>query len=406
MNKPISAVRKKIVAISTSYPLRESSVAGIFVHRLYVALAASWDIQVLCPDDAKMGCSVLLDGVSIVPVKYAPKNWQVLGGAGGLVPSIKSSPFKAVLLPVLLLSFFFSALIKSKSAVLIHANWAVCGAIAVLIGKIRRIPVVTTLRGDDIARAKISYLDRILLKLAMRGSSKIICVSEAMAEQLREQYPKRKNAISFCLNGVDDSFFKIERSENKTGVMRIVSVGSLIPRKGYDLLIQAVALIGQKCLVHAVIAGDGPSKQMLIEQAHSLGVAASFNFVGELNLSAVQQLLATSDVFVLPSRSEGRPNVVVEAMAAGLPIISADLDGVQDLVLDGHNGWKFKVGEATDLAQAIGKAAQSLHELKKLGDASRALLGNSESSWNFTAQCYTDVFSAALYKNEVGQSTS
>ncbi len=393
-----NVTKQKVLALSTSYPIRESSVSGIFVHRLYAALAESWDVLVVCPDDAMTDSLNALDGVSIIPVRYAPKKWQVLGGAGGLIPSIKSSPLKLLLLPILLCSIFFTALIRSKSAAIIHANWAVCGAIAVLVGKIRRIPVITTLRGDDIARSKNSLADKILLKLAVLGSAKIICVSKAMADQLILQFPHRKADISFCLNGVDNAFFKINHTENKTGALRIVSVGSLIPRKGYDLLIEAVSLIKHKCPVHVLIAGDGPSKLELIKQAEVCGVAANFDFVGEVSLHGLQKLLSDSDIFVLSSRSEGRPNVVVEAMAAGLPIISADLDGVQDLVLSGYNGWKFKKDDAIELANAIESAAQSQHDLCKLGEASRTLLGGS-CSWGFTAQQYTEVFFAAISKN-------
>jgi glycosyltransferase involved in cell wall biosynthesis len=395
MNKAPLEKRRKIVAISTSYPIRAESVSGIFVHRLYAALAKSWDLLVLCPGDAMDDSLGSFDGVSIIPVRYAPQKWQVLGGAGGLIPSIKNSPFKLVLLPILLISIFFTALIKSKSATIIHANWAVSGAIAVVVGKIRRIPVVTTLRGDDIARAKDSFLDKVLLKLAVLGSAKIICVSKAMADQLMLKFPVRKADISACLNGVDESFLKIQHIKNKIGVLRIVSVGSLIPRKGYDLLIQAVASIKHKYPVQVVIAGDGPSRLELIKQAELLGVAANFDFVGELSQFEVQKLLSNSDVFILSSRSEGRPNVVVEAMAAGLPIISSELDGVQDLVIDGHNGWKFKTGNAADLARAIEKATQFLDDLYQWGAISRLLLGNS-SNWEFTAQQYTEVFFAAL----------
>jgi glycosyltransferase involved in cell wall biosynthesis len=392
-----NVAKQKVLALSTSYPIRANSVAGIFVHNLYKAMSNAWLIEVLCPDDNKNSGGVL-DDIKVTPVRYSLKWMQVLGGSGGILPSLKKNPISLLLLPLLLFSLFGYALFKARKVSLIHANWAICGAIAVLVGKIRRIPVVTTLRGDDIARAQKSWVDKVLLSITVLGSSKIICVSEAMAEQLREQYPKRKNAISFCLNGVDDSFFKIERSENKTGVMRIVSVGSLIPRKGYDLLIQAVAHINKKYPVHVFIAGDGPSKQELIKQAESLGFASNINLVGELNLNGVQKLLSDSDIFVLSSRSEGRPNVVVEAMAAALPIISADLDGVQDLVLNGYNGWKFKIGDAIELANAIESAAQLQHDLYKLGEASRSLLGDS-CSWGFTAQQYTEVFFAAISKN-------
>ena len=81
-----------------------------------------------------------------------------------------------------------------------------------------------------------------------------------------------------------------------------------------------------------------------------------FEFIGEVDQSRVQDLFVKSDVFVLASRSEGRPNAVIEAVASGLPVICSDLDGVNGLVTHNLNGWIFSVGDS-DRSQTSGSAA-------------------------------------------------
>ena len=391
--------KKKIVAISTSYPLRKESVSGIFVHKLYAALAESWNVEVLCPDDSSDGSGGSYQGVNIKPVRYAPKRLQTLGGPGGFMPSIKVAPIKGVLVPGLLAGLLLNALIKARTASILHANWAVCGAIAAIAGLIMRIPTVTTLRGDDVFRAKKSIVDRFFLSIAVHGSGKVICVSKEMAEQLAVSFPKRRNDIEVCLNGVDDSFFKIQKAENTSGILRVACVGSLIPRKGYDVLIEAVALLKEMHPINVIIAGDGPDKSKLIHLAEQHGVLQYFEFIGEVDQSRVQNLFVESDVFVLASRSEGRPNAVIEAVASGLPVICSDLDGVNGLVTHNLNGWIFSVGDSVALAAALTEASADIANLKIYGQRGRTLLSVG-AGWDVTARSYSAVFQSLLHAKD------
>jgi glycosyltransferase involved in cell wall biosynthesis len=305
-----------------------------------------------------------------------------------------------LLLPGLLLGLFWRCLLLAGDADLIHANWSICGAMAGIVGRLRGKPVITTLRGSDVARAKRSWLDRMILGLAVRNSRSVICVSEPMAEQLRAQFPHRTTDIHACLNGADEAFFQIDRTDSDGTGLRVLAVGNLIRLKGFDVLIDAVARARHREQMHVSIVGDGPEREPLLAQATSCGVSSCFTFVGAVPATDMPKRISEADVFVLSSRSEGRPNVVVEALAGGLPVISTDLEGVQGMVKNGETGWLIAVDDADALAAVLDRAVADRIELQRCGERARAFARNQIGTWSDTARCYEALFQTALATNE------
>src|SRR5690606_5823094 len=358
----------RVVALTTSFPLREDSSAGVFVKRLYEHLPEPWHVEVVCPSD-NTGREISSDGrIRVRAVRYAPRRLRVLAQcSGGIAPGLKRAPLRSLMIPGLAAALWWRCLLASRHADLIHANWAVCGAIAALTSLATRCPVVTTLRGDDVTRAQHSIVDRWLLRLAVNGSAILVCVSEAMALQLRERFPERGTDIRVCLNGVDSSFLSMTRTPSPSGQLRIVAVGSLIPRKGFDILIRAIALMRYRNVVRLRIAGDGPEKQRLLELARTHGVREKIELEGHVPPRELPRFLRDADVFVLPSRSEGRPNAVIEALAAGLPVISSDLPGVKGMVVPGVTGWVVPVDDVAGFADALDAAYSDPDDRERRG---------------------------------------
>jgi len=394
----------RLLGLSTSFPLRADGCAGVFVRRLYQNLPAHWQVDVVCPDDSETrptgGRGPAEDAsLHIHAVRYAPRALQVLAqGSGGVVAGLHRAPWRAALAPVLLLCLAWRCARTARNADLIHANWAICGAIASVVGKIIRRPVVTTLRGDDVSRAGRSWLERRLLDAAVNGSHSVACVSEAMAIQLRASYPERACDIHVCLNGIDDAFLQVEQSSPLAGCLRIAAVGSLIPRKGYDLLIDAVASMQHRDAVRIRIAGNGPQRSQLLQRATALGIADRFDFMGEIAPELIPQFLADADVFILTSRSEGRPNVVIEALAAGLPVVSSALPGIDGLVRHGENGWVVEIGDIAGFACALDEAFADPDARMRRAASAREHMHDKERSWATTGQSYDRLFMNALLK--------
>lgn len=387
----------RLLALSTSYPLRDGAVSGVFVRRLYMNLPATWEITVLCPDDAIGASQQKVASVVVVPVRYAPRRWQVLSqGSGGIVAALQENKGRLLLVPLLAGAMLVQALRHARSVDLLHANWSICGVIAVIAGKLTGCPVVTTLRGDDAANAERSFVMRVLLWISIHGSDAVACVSESMAEALKRRYPRHVNRISVCLNGVDDVFMVMDRSLPSSQRLRVVAVGSLIRRKGYDVLLNAVARMSNRDQVTLHIAGEGPEREHLVSQARSLGLAEQVSFVGELPPEQIPGFLAQGDIFVMSSRSEGRPNVVLEALAAGLPVVSTMLPGVSDLVIAGENGWVVPVDDPDAMSCSLQLAYEDPELRSRMGAMARVAIGASGHAWSETGHCYDRLFRTCL----------
>jgi glycosyltransferase involved in cell wall biosynthesis len=391
----------RLLAVTTSFPLRKGSSAGVFVQRLYEHLPEHWRVTVICPDDD--GPSRAEDSrtgrILLHPVRYAPRRWRVLAQqAGGIASGLDRSRWRIALVPCMLIALWWRCLAEARRADVVHANWAICGAIAAAAAVPIRRPLVTTLRGDDVTKASSSVLHRRILAMAVGGSVAVICVSEAMAAALRALYPERARDVHVCLNGVDRAFLSVHRSPPVAGRLRVASVGSLIRRKGYDVLIEAMARARCRAAIGLRIAGAGPELAALREQAARLDLSDRVEFTGELPPAQVPRFLAGADVFVLPSRSEGRPNAVIEALAAGLPVISSDLPGVEGLVEHGVNGWRVQAEDVAALASALDEANSNPGERERRAVAARSSIREQGASWAETGAAYDALFRGVLSK--------
>jgi glycosyltransferase involved in cell wall biosynthesis len=132
--------------------------------------------------------------------------------------------------------------------------------------------------------------------------------------------------------------------------MTIATVGRLVPYKGIGGLLRAVGSLDN---VRLLIAGEGPSRKEFEVEAQNLGVQSRVAFLGPLAREAVAGLLRQVDLMVLNSTYEGLPHVVLEAFAAGTPVLATRVGGVPEVVEHGVSGWLAPAGDETELARAI-----------------------------------------------------
>lgn len=383
----------RVLVVTTSYPLRLSSSSGVFVRRLVDALAAHGVMRVLCPADSSTEPLDAGGSVALVAFRYAPTPWQRLAqGPGGVLPAIRAQPALLLLLPMFLLSLSWNLVRHARRADVIHANWAITGALAALLRFAHRRPIVLTLRGDDVTVAGRSGLHRRILTTAVRGAHTIVCVADSMARNLAAAMPECAGRIQVVLNGVGGEF-RPDDSRSEVA-RRVVFVGSLIPRKGADVLLRAFARSATPDLVLRLV-GDGPERAPLAALAHSLGIADQVEFCGQVAPCDVASHLAQSALFVLPSYSEGRPNVLLEAMAQGVPVIATRIDGVVDTVTEGEHAWLFEAGSVDALSAALEEALSRPDERRRRAAAARRHVDQNGWTWDAAARRYADVFVAA-----------
>ena len=207
-----------------------------------------------------------------------------------------------------------------------------------------------------------------LQRLAYRCATTIVANSRASADQLqREGVPARK--ITMIGNGLDVARYVAPRT--RRSLRRVTVVANLRKLKGHDVLVDAAADILRRFPdARFEFIGEGPERGELEARAAARGVAHAIAFAGRND--DIPARLAAGDIFVLPSRSESFPNAVLEAMAAGLPIVASGVGGIVELIENGRTGWLTPPGEAAPLADRVMHLMASPDEAAKMGAAARA----------------------------------
>jgi colanic acid/amylovoran biosynthesis glycosyltransferase len=156
--------------------------------------------------------------------------------------------------------------------------------------------------------------------------------------------------------GVDLSGSEVATFRENPSPFELISVGRLVEIKGYPLLLEAMAQMHKEGRdVRLTLAGDGPGRASLEEQARRLGIADRIVFAGWKNQEELRELYLRSDVAVLSSFAEGVPVVLMEAMSTGVPCVAPRINGIPELIRDGIDGLLFTASDVGELGSAIGK---------------------------------------------------
>ncbi len=180
-----------------------------------------------------------------------------------------------------------------------------------------------------------------------------------------------KNGIfPLSLEGVNKPGFRKEAGLNENDLF-LVSVGRLVYQKAHEILIQAMpAVLKEHPNLKLGICGDGVLRSQLESQILKLDISDSVKLLGKLD--NVTGFLAVADIFVLPSRWEGLPIALLEAMSAGLPVVATKVEGVDEVVKDGEHGLLVSVEDVGELANAILRLLENAQLRLRMGAASQA----------------------------------
>lgn len=233
------------------------------------------------------------------------------------------------------------AVLKRTDPDIVHAQSILRNGIACFLGKVLlHKKYVTYCRGGDVYDPW--FLKGPVSRLVLDNAGVRIALTEDMKSAMRAMTKKEVIVIP---NGIDIQDAKISRDAARArlgmppGEKIIIFVGRLHPDKGLKYLIDAFAqVVREYPPAKLYIVGDGPEKQSLEAQASGSGVGNGIVFTGAVENEKVPLYLVAADVFVLPSVSEGFPVAMLEAMAAGLPVVTTDVRGLTEIVKDGENG--------------------------------------------------------------------
>jgi glycosyltransferase involved in cell wall biosynthesis len=273
----------------------------------------------------------------------------------------------------------FADLIRRERIEVLHTHDVYCNIFGAPAGRLARVRGILCSRRwwKRVPRAGLLIPNRVAYGLAHR----VLANSRAVATMLEreERVPARK--ISTIPNFVEDDAFDVPDRDVMTAwrtahgvpldALLFGVVGRLAPVKDNATLIRALAMVEPSFRAHVVLVGDGPERAMLVELARQLGLANRVHFTGlQANRPNPHQFF---DISVLCSLSEGFPNSMLEAMAAGRPTIATPVGGITDALKDGVNGLLFPAGDAAALASRMEQLAGSPPLREELGEAGRTV---------------------------------
>lgn len=217
-------------------------------------------------------------------------------------------------------------------------------------------------------------------RIASRMASGVLANSSAVARSLIEHDRVPAARIQIIPNFVGGDAFLEYPADRRRGLLadlgiaedaRLIGVvARLVPVKDHGFLLRALpTLCARYPNLHVLFIGDGPSRGALVDESTSLGLAGRVHFVGTLpNVPNPHGLL---DISVLPSRTEGFPNAVVEAMAAGRPVVATAVGGTPEAVVPGRTGFLVPSGDQTSLHDALVQLLESPELRREFGSAGR-----------------------------------
>jgi glycosyltransferase involved in cell wall biosynthesis len=316
------------------------------------------------------------------------------------VPSVRrrqdrSNPLEQIIF-VLSASFWTLSLIPHFRPNATLAFFGVpSGAIAWLIKMVYRIPYVISLRGGDVPGFRpydFHFYHKLIapfLRIIWSNASAVIANSNGLRHLAVTFDPRFE--IPIIPNGVDLELYQtVERDWLSP---RLLSVGRIVHQKGLDLAMHALG--GLKELNWEWrIAGDGPQMQALQSLAQELGIDDRVFFLGWQSREQLIESYKQSNVFLFPSRHEGMPNALLEAMASGLPVVATCIAGNEELVAEGETGYLVPAEDIELLQAALKKILSDSTIRQQMGIAARQRV-EENYSWESTAQQY------ALYLEKV-----
>lgn len=242
--------------------------------------------------------------------------------------------------------------------------------------KVKTVIRESTFVSESLKLEKYGRLFACLYGWLYKRADRIICLSEAMKQDLLQQFPLPLDRISVIPNPVDHQLVNRKASAPVGDFPPIVntsrtliSIGRLEYEKGHDLLIDALAQLERD--VQLILVGTGKQRESLIEQAEKQGLAGRVHFLGFQNNPFAYTRLAS--LFVFPSRYEGFGSAIVEALACGLPVVSFDgPTASREIIIPGVNGFLAEPQTPEALAAAIRRALQHTFQADEIKRDARA----------------------------------
>jgi glycosyltransferase involved in cell wall biosynthesis len=274
-----------------------------------------------------------------------------------------------------LCGFHIGRLARDEGIGHLHAYWANGPATAARVAsRLTGIPFSFTAWAGDIFPPEGALAGKIRDCVFVRSTS------ETFAGHLRKHAGPHADRIRVIHNGQDATRFVPARVLERPGP-RLLAMGRFVPKKGFGHALEAAALLKEEHAdLQLTVAGAGPEARRLRRQADSLGVSDRVRFPGWVPRAEAASFFRQSDIFLLPSvvdpagDRDGIPNVVMEALLNGLPVVASDVGAVREIIRDGDTGRLVPPGDAVALAAAVRDLARHPGDARAMAERGRHLV--------------------------------
>ena len=335
--------------------------------------------------------------------KQLPRYEKLEGFFVHRVPVLRKNPnvcgVHEMLTYVVSASIYCLGFVKKFRPDIVHVFFGIpSGPVAYLLKKLYNLPYVLFLGGRDVPRPHpdppFYRLIYGLLSPAIKsiwGNAKAVV---ACSSGLKEMALKTADNINIHVipDGVDLARFHPKEIQIENRPVKILAIGRLIPRKGFDCLIRSLPEIAKsvKNDFCVEIVGDGPLRSELKSLAEELHVSDKIIFAGSVPYEQLHENYQQADIFVLSSLAEGMPLVVLEAMASGLPIVATKVQGMDELVKVGMNGFLFTPSNHQNLSRHLSELISNSSIRQQMGKESLKIV--QKYDWSSITEEYLNLY--------------
>lgn len=384
----------RVCMAATTFPRWAGDGEGAFVWGLAHALVEQGAaVRVVALHSPGAATREVIDGVEVVRPRYWwPESQESLRrGGGGLPVTLRDYPFARVQFPGFLAVYSRAVAKVARTCDILHAQWTLSGAVGLLTRWCHRRPIVVTVQGSDVYQIPKLPLGSGFTRWVLDNCQQVTALSTSLQDAAAAVGIPHER-IEVIPNGVDVGSLGASAPFGEREPV-LLFVGYLIERKGVRYLLEAApAILARHPNMRIVLIGKGPEEQRLREQAEALGIAEAVSFVGFLPHAEVLKWMQRSMLLVLPSVEEGQGAVLLEALAAGTPVVGSNVDGIAEVITP-QVGRLFPVGDTAALAAQVNDLLVTSACWQGASAAARSL-ALTTYDWGVLAQRYLALYGA------------
>ncbi len=385
---------KKILIVTTSFPSDENDTAGIAIKQLACAMKnIGMHVEVLCPSIGSKDEKGIISGIKVHRFRYFFRKYEMLfGRGGGIMPMLKKHPILYLVLPFAIISFIIAILKTSSRFDVMQIEWSVNGLFALPARFLSGKKMVVSLLGSDMMKARSSPLFRLINSIVFKSSDAVTAVSRALREEALEQGSEKEKTF-YLPYGLSTEFLG-KRPASFEKPFKLLYVGNLIKLKNVDIILKTMKLLPSYYTL--TIVGDGPDKAYLENLSAELGINTRVKFTGRLPHDQIPEIMSEHHALILISLSEGKPNVVYEAMACGLSVVVSNIPGSREYITDKVNGLVIEQINEKQLKNALLTLFSSKELYTEISDNAKRFARKNKITWEDTARMYNNIYANLL----------